>query len=178
MKAKKEFTQLELKVLAVNTLQLHAKRILDYEIEQLTKLVGIDCFKVDGSLKQKYMYPNLKRISEKFGKNWLTVDYWSDKTEYDYRIHVKICINGGSYDVSPSTAFCIYQDESYYPFDIKDGKLKAKTNDYSFLNEVFSVEKLEVLSDKVKEIATQYEKMRDKIDYRFHGVLNIERLTR
>jgi hypothetical protein len=105
------------------------------------------------------------------------VQYWNTLTNYDYRITVKICINGGSYDVHPSTAFCIYEEQSYYPFTAEDRKLIFKNEDYSFLDVQFDAKVLAEQTEKITAAANAYEAEAEKVDYRFRNVLRIQRLT-
>lgn len=171
--AAKKLTSLEIKIMAVNALQEHAKRILAHEIAGFKKLIGVDAFKVDGSMKAKYHFDKMERVSQKFGENWLSVDYYRDKTDSSIRISIKVCINGGSYEVTPSTAFCIYHEESYYIANIVDGKIEAKNLDLKFLDQKFTVASLQKLQKQAEQAAEAYNKAKSAIDHRFRQVLDI-----
>lgn len=178
MKTTKKKSQIEIKVLAVNTLHKYSKKILQYEIEKLKALQGLDIWKVDGSLKQKYMYEALPEMKGKLPDGtWYSVTYWHNMSAGEYGIKVKVCVNGGSHE--DRTAFCMYDEQSFYPFKIQDGKLLLKEDfSYTWLDVVYNVADLQKKAAKIKALAELYEKERDKIYYDFHSALGIERLTR
>jgi hypothetical protein len=52
-----------------------------------------------------------------------TLDAYMSVTSYNVRIQAKLCYNGGSYDVKPSTAYCVYHDAIKYVGRVEDGIL-------------------------------------------------------
>lgn len=178
MKTTKKKSQIEIKVLAVNTLRRWSKNILHYEIPKLKALEGIECFKIDWSFKSKYAYDKHPEINGQMPDGtWYNVTYWHEHSGNEYGIRVKLCLNGGSYD--DRTYFCIYDEQSFFPFVIKEGKLISKPDySYTWINKMFKVSDLEKAAAKVHALAERYERECDKVHYEFHSVLNIQRLTR
>lgn len=176
MKTTKKKSQLEVKVLAVNLWQKYAKQILAHELAQLKKLEGLDIFKTDGSLKQKYMYPKLEEMKGTLPDGtFYSITYLSTISGNEYGFEICCQINGGSYD--DRTYFCLYERERVFPYDLKDGKLIRNTRTYRWLDKMHSVSALQKQADKVKALGNKYNRERDKINYQFTDVLGVERLT-
>lgn len=172
-------TNLEVKVLALNTLNEYAEQIYNYEKKHFSQFLGKDIFKVDGSLKQKYEHPKLEFNGQMADGTFYSVSYWFTSAYNHFDVNIKICINGGSYDVKPTTAFCQYEETRPTLFEIeKTGELKETTqqpNDYSVRYDVAS---LEAKAAQIKAAAEQYRKASESLPYQFKDVLYIERLTR
>jgi len=166
-------SSLEIKVLAVNTLNEYAKKIIAHEVAGFKKLIGVDAYKADGSLKAKYHFDKLESVSQKLSDNWLSVEYFRDRSEYSVAISIKVCINGGSYEVTPATAFCHYENQTFYVARIENGKIESKELDLSMLDEKFTAAKLLKLNKEVENAAAAYDKAKSAIDHRFREVLHV-----
>lgn len=171
-------TSLEVKVLAINTLNEYAGKIYQYEMEHFSKFIGQSIFKVDGSIKQKYDHEKLYFKGQMPDGTYYNLDYYF-RSNRSFDIHITVCVNGGSYDVRPSTAFCWYERTIFELFPIIDGQIqtseRASKIDFS---KRYKVEELLELQDKAHEAAKVYEKTVDAVPYIFRDVLNIQRLTR
>lgn len=177
MKTTKKKSQLEIKVLGVNLWQKYAKQILAHELKYLDKLQGLDIFKTDGSLKQKYQYPKLEGMEGNLPDGtFYRVTYFSQISGNEYGFEITCQINGGSYE--EKTYFCLYEKNRLYPYDVKEGKLIRNTRTYKWLDKMHDVAVLQAKADKVKKLGERYTRERDKIDYQFTDVLGVDRLTR
>ena len=174
-------TNLEITVLAVNQLYQWSKKFIEVETNFYNQFLGVDIFKVDGSIKDKYKNNFAHSFSEKLkdGTN-LSSQYFFKKTSTALCIEVQICVNGGKYNqpVAPDTAFCQYQRMTFDLFEVVNNCLVSKNVDRSYLNEVFSENKLLKQANKIKQLAEKYRIEYNKLNYQFKDVLYIERLTR
>lgn len=171
-------TQAEIKVLAINTLYEYAKKYVNHEKTRLDAFIGLDIFKVDGSFKQKYDSPKLSDTLTLPDGTFVNAHYWFKHYSTDFGICVKICINGGSYDVKPTTAFCQYEEQYFSLFNKVDGKLTATEIDREYLNTRYDVAQLTAIATTIKEAAKVYEAEADKMPYLFRDTFYLSRLTR
>ncbi len=172
-------SNVEIKVLAVNTLYEYAEKYILHEYNRLKPLIGLDIFKVDGSFKAKYDAPKLSDKLQLADGTWVNAHYWFNNNKYGFDIHVKICVNGGSYDVTPTTAFCQYQEQSFTLFEKdENGRIKETNTDRQWLKKRYDVAELNAISAEIKQAAKEYEKTYDKMPHLFKDVYYIERLSR
>jgi len=94
----------------------------------------------------------------------------------------KICVNGGSYDVRPSTAFCHYEDSSIRMFSVLEGNKISESefykSEFARLSVKYDVNELAVKANQVHAAAIAYRAVVDTVPYIFRETLNAERLTR
>ena len=171
-------TQAEIKVLAINTLYEYAKKYVNHEKTRLDAFIGLDIFKVDGSFKQKYDSPKLSDTLTLPDGTFVNAHYWFKHYSTDFGICVKICVNGGSYDVQPNTAFCQYEEQYFSLFNKVDGKLTATEIDREYLNTRYDVAQLTAIATTIEEAAKVYEAEADKMPYLFRDTFYLSRLTR
>jgi len=66
------------------------------------------------------------------------VHYWFDYSYNELKVNVKLCINGGSWDVRPTTAFCQYEEQQLTILKTNPaGQLIETITDVSFLDQRF-----------------------------------------
>jgi hypothetical protein len=171
-------TAKEIKILAINTLYEYANKFYEYEKQHFAQFVGIDIFKVDGSIKQKYTHDKLYFKGNLLDGTYFDAHYWFTYSHGWFDINVKICINGGSYDVKPVTAFCQYENQSITLFKTENNKLIETNTDISFLDNRYNLNELQSIAQDIKTVAQQYEQAVNKMPYIFKQVFDIERLTR
>ena len=171
-------TQAEIKVLAINTLYEYAQKYVNHEKTRLDAFIGLDIFKVDGSFKQKYDSLKLSDTLTLPDGTFVNAHYWFKHYSNDFGIYVKICVNGGSYDVQPNTAFCQYEEQYFSLFNKVDGKLVATEIDREYLNTRYDVAQLTAIATTIKEAAKVYEAEADKMPYLFRDTFYLSRLTR
>ncbi len=178
MNTQTKLSQIDIKVMAINLLYQASKIILDYEQKHFSQFIGQNIFKVDGSVKAKFQHEKIE-VKIPIEGVYTSVSYWFEKRgSYSFDINVKICVNGGSYDVQPSTAFCQYQNESLTLFKLENECLTPTNIDREYLNEVFDSATLIEQANKIKALAEVYREEANKLNYMFKDVLFIERLTR
>jgi len=168
----------EVKVLAINTLYQYAKQFFEYEKQHFSQFIGKDIFKVDGSIKAKFEHDKLSFTGTLEDGTNVNAHYWFTSKYNCFDIHIKICVNGGSYDVKPSTAFCQYEETTLTMFKIVENNLIETPANIDFLNTRYDVETLVKIAADIKEAAKIYEAAENKMPYLFKGVFDIERLTR
>ncbi len=173
-------SQIEIKVLAVNTLHKYLLEFYAHEKSFYSQFVGQDIFKADGSVKKKFEHERLSFSGFMEDGTHYDAHYWLSLAHGYFDINVKICVNGGSYDVKPVTAFCQYENQSITLFKVIDGKLTVSENetDLSGFLITYKAEDLEKLALSIKEAARVYELESNKMPYIFKQVLGIERLSR
>jgi len=171
-------TQAEIKVLAINTLYEYAEKYIAHEKARLSAFIGLDIFKVDGSFKAKYDAPKLSDKLQLPDGTWVDAHYWFNSRNHGLDINVKVCVNGGSYDDKPATAFCEYQEQSFTLFNKEDGKLVENNSDRSFLKKRYNVDEVTAIANEVKEAAKQFKQVADKMPYLFYDTFYLPRLSR
>ena len=172
-------SNVEVKVLAVNTLYEWAEKFYQYEKQHFQQFVGKAIFKADGSIKSKYEHQKISHEGRLADGTYVHAHYWFTSRYNSFDIHVKICVNGGSYDDKPSTAFCQYEERAIELFKINEaGELVENSNDIEWLKKRYDVAELTAIANDVKEAAKVYEAAHEKMPYIFQEVFYIERLTR
>lgn len=171
-------TPLEVKVLALNLLQEYGQNFYNYEMLHFNKFTGQNIFKVDGSIKQKYDHEKQSFRGQLNDGTFVDIHYWFEKSSNYFDMCIKICVNGGSYDVQPSTAFCQYEKKTLTLFKLdKEGNLIEPIQDDSFTTH-YIVDEILQAAENVKIAAEQYRKVLESVPYQFRDVLYLERLTR
>ncbi len=175
-------TNLQAKILAINTANKHASEIAAYEIEQLRHLIGTNPLKVDGSFKAKIKHE--KKQFEKikismFGFDWHAHTTYYFTAEYGYFVaRIKTCVSGGGSDMCGVRNYCIYENNSIDIFKIdKDGNFQESDRPAQEFPQYQESELLSIAKE-VKAAAEEYKKVFNKMPYEFRYELNIERLTR
>jgi len=171
----------EVKVMAMNILNKYSKQAISYYNDMLTPFIGKDIFKVDGSIKKKYDFDRFSYEGKDPEGNHISVQSWITINRGWVELTVKICINGGSYDVQPTTAFCQYENRTFDIFSIEPatGYLIPATReeDRTYLDTIYNLEDLNKIAADIKQAAEQYRKELDKMPYYFKDVYYLERLT-
>ncbi len=168
--------KVEQKVLAVNLMHKYAKEFIEYELKHFNQFIGVNIFKVNGDIKQKYEHEKLSFKGRLNDGTWCDVHYWFT-SQYSFDIHVKLCINGGSYDVRPSTAFCHYEEQSYELFKIDKGILAKSERTNKNLDIQYDVTELQVIANQIKIAQKVYESEYEKMPYQFREVFNVKRIS-
>jgi len=171
-------TSQEIKVMAINVLHEYAEKFYNYEKQHFAQFIGKDIFKVDGSVKAKFEHEKISHRGQLPDGTFLDAHYWFENRYGDFTINVKICINGGSYDVTPTTAFCQYEEMRLTLFQTKDGQLQPTETDISHLQTRYNLDDLKTIAKEIEQAAAAYKRAADKMPYRFNDVFWIERLTR
>lgn len=169
-------TNKEIKVLAVNTLYEWADKFYAYEKEYFSQFIGVNIFKVDGSIKAKYEHEKMTFKGKLSDGTFVNAHYWFTNT-YSFDIKISICVNGGTYDVKPSTAFCEYDEMTLTLFNLHDGKLIETNTDTAHLKERFDIEILKTIANDIEQAKKAYELAENKMPYRFREVFYIGRIT-
>lgn len=167
---------IEQKVTAVNLMHKYAKEFIEYEMNHFNQYLGIDIFKVDGSIKQKYEHEKLSYKGQLNDGTWYDVHYWFE-SRYSFDIHVKLCINGGSYDVKPSTAFCHYEEQSFELFKLDKNKLAKSERTNESLDVRYDITELQIIANQIKIAQKVYESEFEKMPYQFRDVFNVKRIS-
>jgi len=171
---------------AINLLHKEANKIIHLYIDHFNKFEGQKICNVGGEIGKKFAI-RLPGIDGNFEGAKYNIHSWIETTNHSLIIRVKICLNGGSYDIQPSTAFCIYREINFYAFEIShswdntelNGVLKINPN-YLFkpFKTNFKAIELQKIATKVKKAAENYNKIADSMPYQFKDLFYIERLTR
>lgn len=170
-------SNVEVKVLSMNTLYKYAKMIIDYERKHFSQFAGINIFKVDGSIKQKYDHDKLTFDGSLEDGTHFNISYHFS-TKYSFDANIRVCINGGKYEPKPSTYFCQYDSLITTLFQLEDNIILPTERDYSYLDTVFSVESLTNIAKEIEQAAKLYEIAANKMPHQFNEVFYIKRLTR
>ena len=173
----KKKSNVEVKVIALNLLNEYAAKYLNYERTHFSQFLGKDIFKVDGSVKAKFDHDKLSDKFQMPDGTWVDVHYWFTKAYGYFNIHIKICVNGGSYDVKPTTAFCQYEEMTLTLFEVKDGLVETTQQDND-LTIRYDVAELQAIAAEIKQAGEVYNRVYEKMPHRFTDVFYLSRLSR
>lgn len=174
----KKKSQIEIKVLAINTLNQWTEQVYAYEKKHFAQFLGQNIFKVDGSVKAKFDHEKFSFKGQLEDGTWVNANYWFTNAHGYFSIHVKICVSGGSYDVKPATTFCQYEETAPTLFQVKDGLLIETTQEQSDYSIRYDVADLQSKAQAIKEAADAYEVVADTMPNQFKDVLFIQHLAR
>jgi hypothetical protein len=162
-----------------NKLEIHgkselnrvAKEVLTDLLPQLQKYVGIKIATQKG-FSSKFVYkinePKVKPLEN--GHFASSQNSYLNFTQYDLKLRVKICLNGGKYE--DKTYYCQYFDFTYYIGKMEDSKLislnslDSLINDY-YLNETIDLDEQNKLIEQYKAMKNQLKTLKDKIKIPF-----------
>ena len=164
-------------IIAINILYAYAEKVVDYELSKLVPLIGMKVLKADGALMKKHEYEKIPPSKgTKYGIHF-DVHYWVEVTKYSYMLNFKCCINGGSYEVKPSTAFAHYEDVCIYLFEREDSVLTKQYNKdhLEFLKKRYRKEDVLSLATKAQDALTQYDNAVKDIPHPFRQVLGFKK---
>lgn len=169
-------TPLQVKIQALNMLNEYSEKYFALATEHFYKFLGVDIFRVDGSIKQKYVL-TLPTFEGKLPDGtFFNIHAWTKNTGYVLELNIKLCINGGSHDEKPSTAFCQYENAYFDICVVRDGKLaerERQPNDFSL-----RYEEGDILTKaaEAEEAAKVYKNKLDKVPYQFRDILWLKNL--
>lgn len=171
-------TQLEIKVMAVNQLNKFSREFYAHAMRHFAPFLGQDIFKVDGSLKKKFSYNTPSFEGRLPDGTYINAHCWVSLSHGSFDLTVKICVNGGSYDVQPVTAFCQYEQKTIELFTVKNGILLESEyqKDKSYLEKVYSVEELQTAAADIIEAGKKYAQLVDSFPYIFRDVCGVKAL--
>lgn len=156
--------ELTLEIQAQNALKAFAKTILSAVLPQLTQFIGKKIFLGDGSKSKifnidinKFAPAPIKGMHVQAHATYLTNDYGK------LQLKVGICLNGGSYDVTPKTAFCKYLDRQIELGILKDGQNLDSIIELDKIVKAYELDEVLDLSDELEKIAT-YRKLQTQAD--------------
>jgi len=125
-------TTMQLTVVGTNSLNKASLEILQAIIPQVEKYTGKSILIATGlSAKFKIDKPEIK--ADALNNEHASCMYYFEHTSQSLWLRVRVCLNGGSYDVRPQTNYTQYFEHKFYLGQINDG----------VLIEVETVEKIE-----------------------------------
>ena len=168
---------LSVKVLAINTMNEYAAKFVEYEMKHFFQFIGQSIFKVDGSVKAKFAHEKLSFKGQLDDGTFFDAHYWFE-TRRSFDLVTKICINGGSYDVQPTTAFCQYEETRTELFALNDsGELMESTRQKEDYSIRYNEADIQALANAAKQAAAAYESAERAVPYLFRRIVGVQRLT-
>lgn len=113
-------TALDIQAEGLTELNKYTVEILNHIIPQMKKLIGIKILTQQGKSKKwnvtGYEKENVKDVKENVkGENkFITYSYYLDFSGSSIWLKSRVCINGGSYDITPANAYCEYLENNIY----------------------------------------------------------------
>lgn len=169
-------TNLQIKVLALNIINEHAARCYEHAMNHFSQFIGKDIFKVDGSIKQKFSHETISFEGNLPDGTHYHTHYWYQNRSGYFSINVKTCVNGGSWDVKPSTAFCLYEEINIDLFEVKDGVLCECSRPQRDLSKRYEEAEILRAVEAAKEAAQQYNKVLEGVPYEFRDMFYLKRV--
>lgn len=167
----------------IEALNIHNAKVKEYylsALEQLAPLIGKKV-RTAKNERAKAFNIELTPIRGKHGNNHLDIHYWFEFTGRSVWLNVKTCLNGGSYDAKPVTAFCIYVENAVYLGETNDeGVLTSVANEStreSYLKNLdpVTIEVIREKEAKYKEAQETARKIYDSIPEHLRKVLYLNR---
>ena len=152
-------TPLEVVIEGENIIAKFANQIVKKVMPVLETLEGQQILTAKGELTakaQKLLKPLLpEQFKGKSGENFLWKACYFDSSDYSLTIHFRASLNGGSYDVTPSTAFTKYFEKTVYIGNISNQVLKN----------CYEVEKYKTVNlNAEKKKVEKYKKLKEQLD--------------
>lgn len=169
-------SQVEIKTIALNTINEHAAKFYEYEKNHFAQFIGKDIFKANGEVKAKFEHEKIKFSGQLDDGTFYDSHYWFENRYGHFGMVVKTCVNGGSWDTVPTTAFCTYEQISVDLFDIENGLLietKRPQRDFSYRYNVAEILKK---VDEAKVAAEEYGKVLQAVPYEFREMFHLNRI--
>lgn len=177
---KNSATRLQAKILAINTSNKNSEIVLNYELAQLSKFLGQNILKVDGTFKSKINHVIMENIKEQINEYgfswWVHTNYYFTANYGKLTLNIKTCISGGGCDKNQVSNHCVYETNSIDLFIIDSlGNLQPLEKQY-FENKQFNESEILEAQTKIKEAAKNYELVLNLMPYEFRLVTGCQRL--
>ena len=160
-------SQLELNIEGTNELNKFSIESLKNVLPKITALKGVSILLKDGKTGKKF---NIERgnQSTQLKDKYISSQYWFDISEYSIWLKVKICINGGSWELKPPTAYCNYFENSIYIASMKDGAIN-ETVELETIIKNFDLDKTINIKESLKQVE-QYKELKKKADELYNSI--------
>lgn len=162
---------------AVNFLNEYIPQIVIEVKKQLDPHIGKPIFTGSGAWRKSvnWIYNPIKK--QLANGNWLSVEYYVQQ-HYNYvDLRVKVCLNGGSYDVHPTTAFTIYQEQGLTIYTVdENGNIVDFNVDLTPYNVKYDVDTVLKQAEVLNTVAEQLRNEIDKIPHRLRDALYLPSL--
>lgn len=147
----------------IEALNIHNAKVKEYyltALNQATPLIGKKVRTIKNE-RAKAFNIVLENVKGKENGNHLDVHTWFEFSGRSVWLNVKTCYNGGSWDAKPSTAFCIYVENSVYIGETNDeGALTAVANESTRESYLKNCDPVNIEEVKAKE--TEYKELKEK----------------
>lgn len=162
----------------MNAINEYSETLVNFLLPELQKYIGKRIFLVNGTKAKIFELPELERSDVKEADKYIGYSYYINEQYNKVCLHVRVRINGGSYDVRPSTAYCQYNDRTIELGDTENGILKTvdtleKIVTSWELSKRYSEETIQAQIARFKEAKKAAEALLSVIPYE---VIEIERL--
>lgn len=105
-------TPIEIIIEGENIIEQFTSDTANKVISALPEFIGKKITTADNTLTKKaanVLKPLITSLEKgKLGENYISKQCYFRSSDYTLYLHVRVCINGGSYDVQPNTAFTKY----------------------------------------------------------------------
>lgn len=156
----------------IDGLNIHNKQVKEYylsAIQQAQALIGkkIHTAKME---KSKQFNIDLPHIKEQInGAEWIDIHSWFTFSGQSVWLHIKTCYSGGSWDVKPTTAFCIYFNDGLYIGETdNDGKLMRTATEEVQKSWLITLQPVTIEEIKTKE--AEYKELQERGKEIFNSV--------
>ena len=149
--------KLEINTSVINETNRFINKHLETVLNSLKPFIGQKILLSDCETASKKFTPfKPEQFKIKKENYFLDIHCWYEYGSYSVILKVKTCINGGSYDVKPSTAFCEYYTKCIYVCKVKNQVLtELETVEKSDFNTI----DLNVINDQINDFNKANEKL-------------------
>jgi hypothetical protein len=112
-------TQIQLTIAGQNSLNKASLEILQAIVPQVQKFEGKSILIATG-LSAKFKIDKPEITADKLPNGFSSCNYYFDYTRHSLWLKVRVCLNGGSHEAKPSTAYCQYFEVSYHLGEINN----------------------------------------------------------
>lgn len=175
-------TQLNIHVQGLNLMNEYTSQIVPQLLEAIKGLIGVKIFLADGGKSKKLAaitLPNIVRGLDAATDTFLDYGYYLTSSYGILQMRINLCINGGSYDVKPSTAFTQYFEKTLHLGDIEDGILNSLVTTEaimynSALNKRYDEAGILAAVDNYNEKAKELEVLKNKVPHEIRHLFYIK----
>ena len=175
-------TQLNIHVQGLNLLNTYTTEFVPKVLEALTGLIGAKIFLANGDKSKKLVaiaLPTRTKGLDIFTDTFVDYSFYLTESYGSLQMRISLCINGGSYDVKPTTAFTQYFDKTVHLGDIKDGVLQSLVSvedaaKNSGLDTRFDEASILASAETYNIAAEELDKLKNKVPHQVRHLLGIK----
>lgn len=142
----------EREIITKNAFKKYAKKAIAEYLPKLEQFIGKKIFLADGS-KAKIFNVKCETPVEKIEGMFVSVQIISIKTAYrQIELTIRLCFNGGSYDVNPATGWTKYVDTQFTIGKSEDGQILDSIESIEDIVKLYNLEDIIDFQEEMEKV--------------------------